>query len=165
MGFEIVFDRWDAGEWDALATRFASANIYQSWHYAQMHSHTIGRTVGRAALLDAGQVLAMVHLPTYDNNLFSRGITDQELQALLGDARAPLLNGAIGSAYSPGSTFEAVTATAALHVVTLIPDFGTVITMATGTGGVRVVCKPAYGVEGITAVNASGVISLTRHPP
>jgi penicillin-binding protein 2 len=70
----------------------------------------------------SGQVLAMVHLPTYDNNLFSRGITDQELQALLGDSRAPLLNGAISSAYSPGSTFEAVTAAAALQEGVVRPD-------------------------------------------
>jgi penicillin-binding protein 2 len=70
----------------------------------------------------SGQVLALVHLPAYDNNLFSRGITDKELQALLGDARSPLLNGAIASAYSPGSTLEAVTGTAALQEGVITAD-------------------------------------------
>jgi hypothetical protein len=56
-----------------------------------------------------------------------------------------------------------VTATAALAVVTLIPTYGTTITMATGIGGATIVCKPAYGVEGITATNAAGIVSLTRN--
>ncbi len=78
MGFEIVFDRWDAGEWDALATRFASANIYQSWHYAQMHSRTMGRTVGRAALLDAGQVLVMAQFRIKRLPLAGVGVAEAE---------------------------------------------------------------------------------------
>ena len=69
-----------------------------------------------------GQVLAMVHLPTYDNNLFSRGIAEPELRALLDDPRAPLVNGAIGSVYSPGSIFEMVTATASLQENVVTPD-------------------------------------------
>ena len=61
-----------------------------------------------------GQVLALVHLPTYDNNVFSRGITEKELQALMSDPRKPLLNGAIGSTYSPGAIFKIITAAGAL---------------------------------------------------
>src|SRR5207244_4138328 len=32
-----------------------------------------------------GQILALVHLPTFDNNAFSRDLTDAELAALLDD--------------------------------------------------------------------------------
>jgi hypothetical protein len=56
-----------------------------------------------------------------------------------------------------------VTATAASAVVTLLPAHGTTITMATGVGGAKIVCKAAAGVEGITATNAAGVVSLTRN--
>lgn len=62
-----------------------------------------------------GQVLAMVHLPTYDNNLFARGISQEEYEALISDPRHPLLNGAISGAYPPGSSFKIVTAAGALQ--------------------------------------------------
>jgi penicillin-binding protein 2 len=62
-----------------------------------------------------GQVLAMVHLPSFDNNLFSRAISDEEFAALLKDPRRPLVNGAIAEASPPGSIFKVVTAVAALQ--------------------------------------------------
>jgi penicillin-binding protein 2 len=69
-----------------------------------------------------GQVLAMVHLPAYDNNLFSREISDDEFKGLLDDPRRPLVNGAIADAYSPGSIFKIVTAVAALQLDVVKPD-------------------------------------------
>src|SRR5438309_5501542 len=39
-----------------------------------------------------GQVLAMVHLPTYDDNLFSDGISDPDYQKLINDPGHPLVN-------------------------------------------------------------------------
>ena len=70
-----------------------------------------------AVVLDpqTGQVLALVHLPAYDANVFSRGITEAELQTLLNDPHHPLLDGAIGSAYPIGSIFQAFTAAGALQ--------------------------------------------------
>src|SRR5262245_9628432 len=62
-----------------------------------------------------GQVLALVHLPSFDNNIFSRDASDEEIEALLSDQRAPLVNGAIAAAHPPGSIFKIVTALAALH--------------------------------------------------
>jgi penicillin-binding protein 2 len=64
---------------------------------------------------NTGQVLALVHLPSYDDNLFSRGITQSELDALLTDQRKPLVNGAIGAAYSPGALFTLITGAGALQ--------------------------------------------------
>jgi penicillin-binding protein 2 len=61
-----------------------------------------------------GQVLALVHLPAFDNNLFARGAGDDELKTLLEDDRSPLVNGAIAAAHPPGSIFKIVTAVAAL---------------------------------------------------
>ncbi|MFZ2489503.1 MAG: penicillin-binding protein 2 [Anaerolineae bacterium] len=62
-----------------------------------------------------GEVLGMVSLPTYDNNLFARGITVDEYSALTSDKRLPLLNHAISALYPPGSVFKIVAASGALQ--------------------------------------------------
>jgi penicillin-binding protein 2 len=62
-----------------------------------------------------GEILGLVSLPTYDNNLFARGITVREYQALTEDKRLPLLNHAISALYPPGSVFKIVTASGALQ--------------------------------------------------
>ena len=61
-----------------------------------------------------GEILAMVSLPTYDNNVFARGISSADYQALLDDPDRPLLNFAISEQYPPGSTYKLVTGTGAL---------------------------------------------------
>jgi len=62
-----------------------------------------------------GQVLALVSVPSYDNNLFSGTVKDSDLQALLNDPRKPMINYAIGGTFPPGSTYKLVTALAALQ--------------------------------------------------
>jgi penicillin-binding protein 2 len=69
-----------------------------------------------------GQVLAMVHLPSFDNNIFSRAVDDDEFASLIKDPRRPLVNGAIADAYSPGSIFKIVTAVAALQTGIVKPE-------------------------------------------
>jgi penicillin-binding protein 2 len=73
--------------------------------------------IGVAIAMDPrnGEVLGLVSLPTYDNNLFARGITAQEYQGLLDDKRLPLLNHAISALYPPGSVFKIVPASGALQ--------------------------------------------------
>ena len=56
-----------------------------------------------------GEVLAMVSLPTYDANQFSRGITNAQFKALLDNPDKPLINHAIGDIQPPGSTYKLVT--------------------------------------------------------
>ena len=62
-----------------------------------------------------GQVLAMVSVPSYDNNLFSVRVRPSELERLLNDPRRPMINYAISGYFPPGSTFKLVTALAALE--------------------------------------------------
>jgi penicillin-binding protein 2 len=62
-----------------------------------------------------GDILAMVSVPSFDNNLFARGITKSEWQMLLSDPKKPLLNKAAQGVYPPGSTYKMVTALAALE--------------------------------------------------
>ncbi len=61
-----------------------------------------------------GEVLAMVSLPTYDNNLFARGISNVDYGRLINDLDKPLLNHAVQAHYPPGSTYKLVTGTGGL---------------------------------------------------
>lgn len=62
-----------------------------------------------------GEILAMVSLPTYDNNLFSETLSQEELDALLSEPAKPLVNHAVAEMYPPGSTFKTITGLAALQ--------------------------------------------------
>ena len=80
-----------------------------------------GSLAGVVAAMDprSGEILAMVSLPAYDNNLFSGGISYDDYVKLSSDKSHPLLNRAISGQYPPGSSFKIVTASAALqeHVI------------------------------------------------
>jgi penicillin-binding protein 2 len=62
-----------------------------------------------------GEILAMVSLPTYNDQDFANGISEAQFQQLLTDPGQPLLNKAIGAQYAPGSTYKLVTGTAGLQ--------------------------------------------------
>ncbi|MGK2852162.1 MAG: penicillin-binding protein 2 [Candidatus Limnocylindrales bacterium] len=76
----------------------------------------IGMTRGVVIAMNpqTGEILAMVSLPTYDNNEFSRGISIADYDKLLKNKDKPLLNHAIQAHYAPGSTYKLVTGTGAL---------------------------------------------------
>jgi penicillin-binding protein 2 len=62
-----------------------------------------------------GEVLAMVTLPSFDNNLFVQGITPRELSLLSEDRWTPLVNHATAGLYPPGSIFKIIPAAGALQ--------------------------------------------------
>jgi penicillin-binding protein 2 len=78
-------------------------------------------TQGTVIALDPrnGAVLAIVSLPSYDNNLFAKGITDEAWAALTEDPNLPLFDRAIGGQYPPGSTFKLIVASGALQEGTI----------------------------------------------
>jgi penicillin-binding protein 2 len=61
-----------------------------------------------------GEILALVSLPTYDDNLFAKGISNADFQALVNDPGKPLTDHAMANHFSPGSSYKLVTATGAL---------------------------------------------------
>ncbi len=61
-----------------------------------------------------GQVLGLVSLPTFDNNIFAEGLGESYFR-LLQDERRSLFNFAIAGLYPPGSTFKIVTSTAGME--------------------------------------------------
>ncbi len=62
-----------------------------------------------------GEVLAMVSLPTFDNQQLTPFIPYDYYKALEADEFKPLLNHAISAEHPPGSVFKLVTATAGLN--------------------------------------------------
>ena len=72
--------------------------------------------VGAVVALDPtnGEILAMVSSPGYDPNLFTRRLSRDDWEQLIGDTRHPLQNRALQNAYSPGSVFKVIVAAAGL---------------------------------------------------
>ncbi len=64
--------------------------------------------------VNTGEVLALVSMPAFDPNEFSKGIKSGYYSELRANKRSPLLNKAIAGQYPPGSTFKMITALAAL---------------------------------------------------
>jgi penicillin-binding protein 2 len=77
----------------------------------------LGDRDGTVIALDpnTGGILAYVTQPTFDPNIFARGVRPDEWRSLLTDKHRPLTNRAVQGQYPPGSTFKIVVATAALE--------------------------------------------------
>jgi penicillin-binding protein 2 len=77
--------------------------------------------VGAIVALDPrnGEILALASSPSFNSNIFARRLAADDWQALLDEPNNPLQDRALQNAYSPGSTFKIVMATAGLteHVI------------------------------------------------
>lgn len=62
-----------------------------------------------------GEVLSMVSLPSFDNNLFTKGITQKDYDSLIEDKNNPLLNRCIAGEYAPASTVKPLIASGLLQ--------------------------------------------------
>ncbi len=69
-----------------------------------------------------GDILAMVSAPAFEPDVFARGITAGEWQALTQDPRKPLNNKGMQGTYPPGSTWKVVMAAAGLETGTITPQ-------------------------------------------
>ncbi len=92
------------------------------------------RVKGAAVAMNpkTGEILALLSLPGFDNNLFAHGITQTDYDKLTKDPFLPLFNRSIAGTYPPGSTSKLMGATAALQegVVTantIIIDRGAIV--------------------------------------
>lgn len=77
----------------------------------------LGEESAAAVVMDVetGDLRAIVSSPSFDPNLFVRGISHADYNALVEDDHRPLANKTVQGAYPPGSTFKMVTALAALE--------------------------------------------------
>ncbi len=80
-----------------------------------------------------GEILSMVSVPSYDNNLFSKGIKLEDYQTYTKDPNQPLFNRAISGEFPSGSTFKLVVASAALQEKVINET-----TSFLSTGGLRI---------------------------
>ena len=92
-----------------------------------------GTKTGSVVAIDPrnGGVMALVNIPSYDNNLFAKGISNEEYKSLINDPDLPLFNRSIAGVYPPGSTLKPAVAIAALSEKTITPE-----TIINGLGGV-----------------------------
>jgi penicillin-binding protein 2 len=84
----------------------------------------IGAKKAAAVALDpeSGGVLALVSLPSFDNNLLRKGEDPQTINKLLNDPSEPLFNRVISGRYATGSTIKPLIAAAALQEKIISPD-------------------------------------------
>ncbi len=88
----------------------------------QMKIAHVKRAAGVALDPNTGAVLAMVNLPSYNDNLFAAGISDQAYQALLNDPNQPLFNKVIAGEYPSGSIIKPMELTGALQEGVVTPN-------------------------------------------
>lgn len=80
-----------------------------------------------------GEILAMVSLPSYNNNLFAKGISSKDYAGLINHPDRPLFNRAVSGEFPAGSTFKPVMLAAALEERVISED-----TAFVSTGGLRI---------------------------
>lgn len=94
---------------------------HQLQNYVQAR---LGQESAAAVVIDcqSGDILACASAPSYDPNLFVRGISVADYRALTENPYRPLANKAVQGLYPPGSTFKMVTALAALEAGVISAD-------------------------------------------
>jgi len=100
-----------------------------------------------------GEILSMMSKPSFDPNLFTRGIGYDEWAHLTQDKKKPMLNRALQSQYPPGSTFKIVTAIAGLEEGVIKPETKVDCRGGINYGSWRFNCWRSHG---------HGVLSLHR---
>ncbi|MCF7860174.1 penicillin-binding protein 2 [Patescibacteria group bacterium] len=80
-----------------------------------------------------GQIITLISLPAYDNNLFARGISQEDYDKFLNNENNPLFNRAISGEIPSGSTIKPVVAAAALQEGVITEN-----TSFLSNGGVRI---------------------------
>ena len=83
-------------------------------NYAQ--ARLAGESAGSVVIdVETGDILAMASAPSFDPNLFVRGISGKDYGGLRDNIYKPLFNKAVQGLYPPGSTFKMMTGLAALR--------------------------------------------------
>jgi len=84
----------------------------------------LGEESAAAVVLEVqtGNIVALASAPSFDPNLFVRGISVADFNALRDNDHRPMSNKTVQGAYPPGSTFKMVTAMAAFEENLAAPD-------------------------------------------
>ncbi|MCV2868812.1 penicillin-binding protein 2 [Defluviimonas sp. WL0002] len=115
-----VMRELDRNEGDAGATLQLTLDRYLQ-NYVQAR---LGNESAAAVVMDVrnGDILSIVSSPSFDPNLFVRGISSADYRLLTENDHRPLADKTVQGAYPPGSTFKIVTALAALEAGVIDPE-------------------------------------------
>lgn len=100
---------------------------------AGMEKAKVKKGVAIAQNPKTGEILGMVDLPSYDNNLFAKGISNEEYKKLTDEKDKPLLFRAISGTYPSGSVIKPFVASGALEEGTVNEN-----TTVNSTGGINI---------------------------
>jgi penicillin-binding protein 2 len=97
----------------------AGQNIFLTLdHFLQKKTETLLQGVAGAAVAiepASGRILALASSPSFDQNIFTSGMSHDQWDALISNPFRPMENKAIQGEYAPGSTFKLITAIAGLE--------------------------------------------------
>ncbi|MFU8863653.1 MAG: penicillin-binding protein 2 [Rhodobacterales bacterium] len=104
----------------------AGANIQLTVDNA-LQAYTQARLAGESAAAvvmdcETGDLLAIASAPSFDPNLFVRGISVSDYASLTENKYRPLANKSVQGLYPPGSTYKMVTVLAALDAGVIRPE-------------------------------------------
>lgn len=118
-----------------LTLTIDSAIQEQLNHILQEYMKKYGVTRASAIVLNpnTGEIIALISLPSFDNNLFTHQFNQADYEALFSNSDNPLFNRAIAGEYPPGSTFKLIVGAAALQEGIIDSRF-----TVTSTGGIQV---------------------------
>ena len=89
-------------------------------NYAQ--ARLAGESAGAVVMdIETGDLLAMASAPSFDPDLFVRGISTKDYRSLTENTYRPLFNKTVQGTYPPGSTFKMMTGLAALRAGVIGP--------------------------------------------
>ncbi|RJQ29318.1 penicillin-binding protein 2 [Candidatus Parcubacteria bacterium] len=98
----------------------------QSYVYRRLQDGlwSLGRQIGVAVAMNPqnGEILALVNLPSFDNNIFSGVGRSEERAQILTSTLRPLFNRAVSGFYNPGSTIKPLVGVAALKDGVITPE-------------------------------------------
>jgi len=72
--------------------------------------------------VDTGRILAIASKPSFDPNLMSAGLSQENLARIMSDRLRPFRDKALSDTFNPGSTFKAITALAGLEEKVITPE-------------------------------------------
>ena len=109
---------------DTRLQAIAASALENRMDFINRFAGEVRTTIGAVIAMNpqTGEILAMVSIPTYENNRLARFIPQYYFRQLFEDASKPLINHAISSAFPPGSSFKMVTAVGALNEGVIDPN-------------------------------------------
>ena len=96
-----------------------------------------------------GEIITSVTAPSYDPEMFARGLTQTQWDSIVQDKRIPLFNRTIRGQYPPGSIYKMIAAIAGLEKEIVDPNVEYECTGVYDLGGREFKCAHVHGMENL----------------